>query len=179
MEYNYARTAIARKGPSRPLRAALQANAVKGRVLDYGCGRGADVAVLTALGIKAFGCDPYFQPRKPRGKFQTVLMTYVVNVLQTPQRNETLRDAWKRVKSGGRLIVTARTEKEIEDAAKRGNWRPCREVGGGWITSVYTYQRGYTVRSLAGVLGRILDGIKNMQIGPTDAGGVMIILLKE
>jgi DNA phosphorothioation-associated putative methyltransferase len=171
------RTAISRKKASRPLRAALYINAVHGRVLDFGCGKGRDIEELQELGYKVVGYDPHHRPAKPRGRFQTVLVTYVVNVLQPGPRNEALQKAWSYVKKGGRLIVTARTEAEIEREAEKGNWRPCREAGGGWITGANTYQKGYTLRQLQRVL-RQLDGFKNMQTGPINAGGVMVILLK-
>jgi len=172
------KTAISRSKASRPLRAALHINAVSGRVLDFGCGRGRDWKELRKLGYKVTGYDPHYAPKKPRGKFQTVLMTYVVNVLQIPQRDEALKLAWSYVKKGGRLIVTVRSEAEIEREAARSNWRPCREMGGGWITSTNTYQRGYTYGALQALLRRTLDGFKNMQTGPINAGGVMVILLK-
>jgi DNA phosphorothioation-associated putative methyltransferase len=150
-------------------------NAIRGKVLDYGCGKGRDVEELQALGFKVEGYDPNFQPHKPRGRFQTVLMTYVVNVLQVKERNAAIQDAWKYVKKGGRLIVTARTEREICEAAKNGNW-VCLPYGYG--TNAGTYQRGYTLRSLQRILRGQLDGFKNMQTGPINAGGAMIIVLK-
>lgn len=169
------RTAISRKKASRPLRAALKLDAVQGRVLDFGCGKGMDVAELLDLGYKVKGYDPNFWPVKPRGRFQTVLMTYVVNVLQTAERNEALQKAWGYVKKGGRFIVTARTEREIYVAALKGNWET---VAWGYRTGSGTFQRGYTLYALQRLLRKELDGIKNMQTGPINAGGVMVILLK-
>jgi DNA phosphorothioation-associated putative methyltransferase len=165
---------MSRKKASRPLRAALYINAVHGRVLDFGCGKGKDVDELEDLGYKVVGYDPNFHPTKPHGRFQTVLMTYVINVLQAKERNEALQEAWDRVKKGGRLIVTARSEGEIEREAKKGNWE---KADWGYVTGSGTYQRGYNLRQLQRVL-RQLDGFKNMQTGPINAGGVMVILLK-
>jgi len=167
------KTAITRRKPSRPLRAALKLTAVRGRVLDYGCGRGTDVAELAELGYKVVGYDPHYQPATPRGTFHTVLMTYVINVLKAPKRNEALQAAWAYVKPTGRLIVTARTERDIESAAEHGRWQ-C--IGRGYLTSAGTYQCGYTLTQLQRVL-RQLD-FTNMQTGPINAGGVMVLLLK-
>jgi DNA phosphorothioation-associated putative methyltransferase len=172
---NSARTAISRSKPSRPLKAAIHMNAVHGRVLDFGCGKGRDIAELQELGFKVVGYDPHFRPTKPRGRFQTVLMTYVVNVLQVKARNEALQEAWSYVKKGGRLIVTARTEREIEEAARKMNWK---KADWGYVTRAGTYQRGYSLRTLQRIL-RQLDGFKNMQTGPINAGGVMVIMLKD
>jgi len=171
---NSKRTAISRKKASRPLRAALKLNAVQGKVLDYGCGKGRDIEELQALGFKIVGYDPNFHPRKPRGRFQTVLMTYVVNVLQVKERNAAIQDAWSHVKKGGRLIVTAKTEREINEAATKGNWK---KADWGYVTRAGTYQRGYSLRQLQRVL-RQLDGFRNMQTGPINAGGIMVIMLK-
>jgi DNA phosphorothioation-associated putative methyltransferase len=169
------KTAITRRKPSRPLRAALKLGAVRGRVLDFGCGKGRDVAELSELGYKVRGYDLHFEPAKPRGTFHTVLMTYVVNVLKAKQRNEALQAAWDYVKPGGRLIVTARSERDIEAAAVQGRW-DC--IGRGYMTTWGTYQCGYTLHQLQRVL-RDLDGITNMQTGPLNAGGVMVLLLKS
>jgi len=170
------RTAISRKKASRPLRAALRLDAIHGRVLDFGCGKGKDVDELQDLGYKVIGYDPNFRPAKPRGRFQTVLMTYVINVLQTKERNEALLKAWSYVKKGGRLIVTARTEREVYVEALKGNWET---VAWGYRTGSGTFQRGYTLYALQTLMRKKLDGIKTMQTGPVNAGGVMVILLKD
>ena len=169
------RTAISRKNASRPLKAALYINAVHGRVLDFGCGKGKDVAELLDLGYKVVGYDPNFRPVKPRGRFQTVLMTYVINVLQVAERNAALQEAWDRVKKGGRLIITARSEAEIEQEAAKRKWA---KADWGYVTRADTYQRGYNLFQLKRVVHQ-LEGIKNIQTGPINASGVMIIILKD
>lgn len=169
------RTAISRSKPSRPLKAALHMGAIKGRVLDFGCGKGKDIEELERLGYKVKGYDPNFRPKKVTGRFQTVLMTYVVNVLQVKERDAAIQKAWGYVKKGGRLVVTARSEREILAIAEKGNWK---KVSWGFRTSKGTFQRGYNLCQLHRVL-RKLHSIRNMQIGPVNAGGVMIILLKR
>ena len=39
-------TAISRKAPSRPMRFLQEHDLLKGRMLDYGCGRGTDAKFL-------------------------------------------------------------------------------------------------------------------------------------
>ena len=173
---NSGRTAMRRKKASRPLRAALKLNAIQGKVLDYGCGRGKDIEELQALGFKVAGYDPHFQSRKPRGRFQTVLMTYVVNVLESSERNAAIQDAWKHVKKGGRLIIASRTKREIEREAVENGWVP---YAYGFITGKGTYQRGYTPQQLARLVLVQLKNVRNVQIGPSNAGGVMVIILKD
>jgi DNA phosphorothioation-associated putative methyltransferase len=180
---NAHRTAISRKKASKPLLMLLDTmSVVEEPILDYGCGKGQDVIELQDRGFKAFGYDPYYAPRMPRGKFKTVLMTYVVNVIQTPQeRNEAIRDAWKRVRKGGRLIITARTPTELRAHAERSGWKPCREAGGGYITGTLTFQRGYSTQQLDIMVRRLhLEGLYNTQlINPSHAGGAMLIMTKE
>jgi DNA phosphorothioation-associated putative methyltransferase len=68
---------------------------VKGRtILDYGCGRGSDLQLLTALGYKASGFDPHFRP-VPYSPADVVNLGYVLNVIEDrAQRRATLLDAW-------------------------------------------------------------------------------------
>lgn len=176
MKMNSKRTAITRKKASRPLQAALELDAVKGKVLDYGCGKGHDVTELHMLGFKASRYDPNFFPRKPRGRFQTVLMTYVVNVLQPTERNAAILDAWKYVKKGGRLIVTSHTDTEIKRQAIESGWV---SYACGFITGTGTYQRGYSTRQLERLVLVHLPNVRNVQTGPSNAGGAMVIVLKE
>lgn len=172
---NAHKTAIARKGPSVPLKHAFYLNAITGRVLDFGCGKGADVRELKQRGFSVVGYDPHFCPKRPRGKFDTVLMTYVVNVLKVNIRDRAIREAWGYVKAGGNLIITARTENEIGVAAKKGNWQ---RTDWGYVTGKGTYQRGYTAVALRRIAGRILTDVQTIQLGGINAGGAMIIVQK-
>lgn len=175
---NSHKTAIQRRKPSRPLLVALELEAIKGRVLDYGCGRGKDCDYLQSLGVKVIGYDPHFHPVKPKGKFNTVLMTYVVNVLSLEERDQAIIDAWGYVKRGGRLIITSRTISEVRYFAKQGNWK--KGPGSfGYITGSGTYQHGYNKTVLSNIVRKQLANIKNIQHGPSNAGGSMIIVLKN
>jgi len=69
-------TAIARTGLSAPARWLDENDLLHGRVLDYGCGRGADA---TLLGIE--GYDPHFYSTFPVGKFDVIMCNYVLNVV--------------------------------------------------------------------------------------------------
>lgn len=172
---NAHKTAIARGKPSRPLRYLLEIGAIEGKVLDFGCGKGRDWKELRKRGFKVTGYDPYYAPKLPKGKFNVVLMTYVVNVLKVPQRDKAIKQAWAYVRKGGLLVVTARTEADIAQAAKQGNWS---KVAWGYETSTGTYQRGYTPKTLDRVVNRILDGVRTIQFGGVNAGGAMVIIRK-
>lgn len=77
------KTARARKTLSAPAQFLQQQGLLKGRVLDYGCGRGFDA---DTLGIH--GYDPHWRPKLPRGQFDTVLCTFVLNVLPTVEERQ-------------------------------------------------------------------------------------------
>jgi ATP adenylyltransferase len=80
-------TAIRRTGPSAPLRALLPLLPRGSRVLDLGCGHGADVAHLQSLGFSAQGWDPHWRPEPPTFPVDVVLCTYVLNVLPPPEQD--------------------------------------------------------------------------------------------
>jgi len=168
------RTAMHRTVASKPLRTLLQTHIALGKVLDYGCGKGKDLDVLRSLGYKATGYDPIFEPTKPRGKFDTVIVTYVLNVLVGHMREDVLVDAWKHVKRGGRLIVTVRTDKEINREAKRSKWQAKHD---GYITGKKTFQKGFNQYELERLLIETLPKARNIQHVP-DAGGIMLIARK-
>src|SRR5690348_16269042 len=75
--------------------------------LDYGSGRGDDVARLAHLGMDVTGWDPQhggMRPGKPRG---VVTLTYVINVIEDPAERQTvLSDAWSLAERC--LVVSAR-----------------------------------------------------------------------
>ena len=148
------RTAMARRGPSVPLRQALAAGHIIGPVLDFGCGRGADVLCLRARGFIAIGFDPHepFGFPMPTGKFATVMMTYVVNVLPPAERTLALRAAWDRVQPGGRLLVASRPRVDILDNARRRGWAQAFD---GYLSGHGTFQVGLTQDELAMMLARL------------------------
>lgn len=98
-------TAIARKTLSVPARRLRDADLVKGRVLDYGCGRGRD-----AKALRCDKYDPHYAPIRPRGKFDTILCSYVLNVLDTPERSKVLADIRKLLKKDGIAYITVRRD---------------------------------------------------------------------
>lgn len=131
-------TAKARTGLSAPVKYALKHKLIVGTVLDYGCGKLADVLGLRKAGYSVEGYDPFFYPAKPRGTFNTVLCTYVLNVIpREADQLDALRCVWAKVKKGGSLIVTVRDHNEIEKAAVDGNWK---RAYNGYYTGRGTHQ---------------------------------------
>ena len=61
-------TAISRKRASVPLRYLQDKGYLKGTVLDYGCGKGADFNHLRQAGYTAEAYDPHWKPIDLTGK---------------------------------------------------------------------------------------------------------------
>ncbi|MGX7761016.1 DNA phosphorothioation-associated putative methyltransferase [Streptomyces angustmyceticus] len=127
-------TAIGRADLSAPVRQALaDRQLATGRsVLDYGCGRGADVRALQRLGCTVDGWDPFFRPGGRIEPADVVLLTYVLNVIEDPaERRVTLSKAWELATSV--LVVSARLT--WEKSKVRGE-----NFGDGLLTSRRTFQ---------------------------------------
>lgn len=151
-------TAIARNKPSIPARNALNAYSNKflkkgTRVLDYGCGRGFDVAWLRSQGIDADGHDPnIYQSVTPlRGQqYDFILCTYVLNVIQSNfSRKMAIKRVINSLKDFGIAYFTTRTDTEILAEAAKNSWTPYKD---GWITNSKTFQIGFSSQTLLELL---------------------------
>jgi hypothetical protein len=126
-------------------------------VLDYGCGRGADVKYFRSLGIDADGYDPYAPfgfAECPAGLFMVVTLIFVLNVLLTVgARVEVMRAAAARLAPKGVLIVATRSTADIRRAAARKGWRA---RGDGFVYERRrTFQHGMDAEEIVG-LGEML-----------------------
>lgn len=127
-------TAIGRAALSVPARQALADRQLtpERTVLDYGCGRGDDVRSLNRLDCRITGWDPYYRSESKPESADTVLLTYVLNVIEDPaERRHTLRQAWELANTV--LIVSARLT--WEKSKVRGE-----EFSDGLLTSRQTFQ---------------------------------------
>jgi DNA phosphorothioation-associated putative methyltransferase len=133
-----ARTALRRVTLSRPVRLALDDRLIVAgatSVLDYGCGRGGDVARLSRAGIECRGWDPHHRPNTPLSPSDVVNLGYVVNVIEDPaEREVTLRRAWSLAREV--LLVSARLTGESGDL----EGEPFRD---GVRTSMGSFQKLY------------------------------------
>lgn len=147
-------TAMARKAASAPARELVKRGIIRPgqAVLDYGCGRGADVKYYAALPADAHGYDPHWQPMLPHGQsFDRVTMMYVVNVITDhASRVQAVQSAASNLSQDGAMVVVARSQKDIDASRKRkGGWTP---VGDGWITPTGTFQKGFSQDELLALL---------------------------
>jgi hypothetical protein len=114
------RTAITRKKPSAPLKYLLKYDLIKYPVLDYGCGRGFDAKFLKAIG-ETESYDPHWNPNDLSGRiFQTVLCTYVLNVLPKNQEQLMLDNISRLLADGGDAYITVRRDIVGEKKTSRG-----------------------------------------------------------
>jgi diadenosine tetraphosphate (Ap4A) HIT family hydrolase len=108
-EYSHL-TAKERTRPSFPTRKLLAMGHIQGRVLDFGCGFGADVRLLEEEGFDVVGYDPYHAPDWPEGRFDTILCHYVLNVLMQREQTNVLMDVAEFLKPSGAAFYTVRRD---------------------------------------------------------------------
>lgn len=83
-------TAIQRNKLSYPARKIKEAELLKGKILDFGAGFGQDVEFLKKAGFEIEAYDPHYQPLFPKGKFDTILCFYVLNVLFKAEQSKVI-----------------------------------------------------------------------------------------
>lgn len=133
------RTAIARKSLSRPSLLSLKFGLYnkKESILDYGAGRGVDVAELQKDGFNISAWDPHFFPDNPKTKADTVNLGYVLNVIENPEeRKSVLKEAFSLAKKC--LVVSVRPE---EEGRGLSNAKPYHD---GVLTSTGTFQKFFS-----------------------------------
>lgn len=109
-----AKTAIKRKQPSAPLQYLLENGLIKGRVLDYGCGRGFDMTFLQSEGY-----DPNYLPNMPDGQFDTILCTYVLNVVDETLEHSILKQIQDKLTTNGIAYISVRRDKKLHTSQQR------------------------------------------------------------
>lgn len=114
------KTAIRRKAMSAPAKLLQSKGLIKGRVLDYGCGHGYDA---TALG--ADGYDPFWKPTEPQGLYDTILCTYVLNVIEDVEERRRVLDRIKNLLApNGNAYVSVRNDTgELNGVTTLGSWQ--------------------------------------------------------
>lgn len=99
-----------RTWPSYPTKQLWNRNLIQGRVLDFGCGLGADVKFLQENGVDVVGYDPHYAPDYPTGRFDTILCHYVLNVLLPEEQAHVLMAVSELLKPTGKAYFTVRRD---------------------------------------------------------------------
>ena len=157
------KTAMTRRSPSPFARSILEILAPKlsvGSILDYGCGRGADIAHYRKAGLRADGYDPYpafgwaRQPTLTVG-YDLVTLVFVLNVLPNPwERVLVLRQAATHLRPGGHMLVVTRSPRDIQTRAAQAGWS--RHNDGYWSSQrKQTFQRGISEAEIEWLAGRV------------------------
>lgn len=117
-------TAISRKTASTPLRMLEKLGLLNGSILDYGCGKGADVKYLSEKGYTTSSYDPHWKPDDLGGsKYDTVLCTFVFNVIEKPDEESLIDTLLEKVNEGGRCFVSVRRDVKVDGPTSRGYQR--------------------------------------------------------
>lgn len=153
------RTAMARRALSTPMQALWRHGLLDAprTVFDYGCGRGDDLAALTAAGVDARGWDPHFRPEAERVESDVVNLGFVLNVIEDPsERREALTRAFalSRAVLSVSAIVGGRAEVERH-----------RAFGDGVLTSRNTFQKYFGHEELGAFIADAL-GREPVSVGP-------------
>ena len=107
---NYHPTAIGRTKPSAPATWIKENIGFHpGSTLDYGCGRGVDVKHFD---IEGYDPNGIFAGYPARGHYETILCTYVLNVIPTEEeREEVIQDVKGLLVKGGVAYFSVRADK--------------------------------------------------------------------
>lgn len=103
-------TAKERESISFPAKYVLHQNLLQGEVLDFGCGFGKDVEVLSRKGINIRGYDKHYFPTFPTQKFDTIICFYVLNVLLPEEQAKVLMEVSQLLKPSGKAYFAVRRD---------------------------------------------------------------------
>ena len=107
-------TAKERESLSFPAKLLLNKSLLVGDVLDFGCGFGKDVELLTAKGLNVVGYDKYYFPQFPVKKFDTIICFYVLNVLMQEEQANVLMEISQLLKPKGKAYFAVRRDLQQE-----------------------------------------------------------------
>ncbi len=107
-------TAIKREDLSFPAKYLLKNKLLKGQILDFGCGYGKDVEKLQEKGFDIQGYDLYYQPQYPQKKFDTIICSYVLNVLFPWEQEQVIMSISQLIKTTGKVYFVVRRDLKTE-----------------------------------------------------------------
>lgn len=88
----------------------IEKKLLKSNILDFGCGFGKDVEILSKKGYKITGYDPHYFPQYPQGKFDTILCFYVLNIVFLENQEEVIMNISQLLKPKGKAYFAVRRD---------------------------------------------------------------------
>jgi len=107
-------TAKIRTSLSYPAKLLYTKGFLKGEVLDFGCGYGTDVELLSTKGINITGYDKHYFPDYPKAKYDTIICLYVLNVLMQEEQASVLMEISQLLKPNGKAFIVVRRDIRYE-----------------------------------------------------------------
>jgi diadenosine tetraphosphate (Ap4A) HIT family hydrolase len=103
-------TAKERDKMSFPMKRLKRLGLLTGEILDFGCGYGLDIDILSKEGFNITGFDKYYQKKYPTKKFDTITCIYVLNVLDSLEQSDVLMSVSELLKPGGKAFFVVRRD---------------------------------------------------------------------
>jgi DNA phosphorothioation-associated putative methyltransferase len=142
-------TALSRTTLSAPVQSLLRDEllTIEATFLDYGCGRGDDVAGLTAAGIASLGWDPHFRAEVEPVASDVVNIGFVINVIESKDERDLALDG-----------AFSFTKKVLCVAAMLGSNEPTKgkAFADGVVTSRRTFQKYFSQAELRAYIEAVL-----------------------
>jgi len=116
-------TAIARKQLSTPASYLVKHDLLKGRLFDFGCGKGFDA---DHLGMDKYDPNHFPDgPSVPMHEYDTVMCNYVLNVIEDEaERLKAEQDIVAHLNQNGTAFVSVRNDKKfLNGLTTRGTWQ--------------------------------------------------------
>jgi len=137
---NAHKTARGRKCPNKPMKNLEKYDLLKGKILDFGCGRGFDADFYNTDRY-----DPYYAPTKPKGKYDTITCNYVLNVVTAEEAKSVIETILKHLKKNGTAYLSVRRDIKIEGYTSKGTYQrnvklklPVLRENGSYCTYILT-----------------------------------------
>ena len=114
MNHNPEKTAKSRKSPSAPMKLMNDLGILKGKKLDFGCGKGTDAEVF-----EMDKYDPHYFNVYPTKAYTTITCNYVLNVLPKEDERDVLKDIQGLLNKNGVAYITVRRDIRKEGLTSR------------------------------------------------------------
>lgn len=153
MEYNpFIKTAIIRKGISKPMKILKDKELLQGKILDFACGHGEDVSILSELGFAISGYDKFNNTYKNEeslsNKYDVVTCNYCFNVIPNLEEHRQVLGLLRCLSDN--VYISVRSDIK----AIRDTWSYNIDQLGYW-TSNSSFQRFYDTNMVEKLFGEV------------------------